>query len=133
MAAEMRRDSPTLDTPDRIADLLRETNRAYEVENFQIVLLNTRRKLIRVDNISQGTLDTILVHPREVFKPAILESAASVILLHNHPSGDPSPSREDLRLTRQLVDCSKLLDLRIHDHVIIGRERFVSLAQRGAI
>ena len=74
-----------------------------------------------------------LLHPREVFKPAILESAASIILLHNHPSGDPTPSREDLRLTRQLVECSKLLDLRIHDHVIIGSERFVSMAQRGAI
>jgi len=71
--------------------------------------------------------------PREVFKPSILESAASIILLHNHPSGDPTPSREDLRLTRQLVECSKLLDLRIHDHVIIGRERFISLAQRGAL
>ena len=83
--------------------------------------------------VSEGTLSASLVHPREVFKPAILESAASIILLHNHPSGDPTPSREDLRLTRQLVECSKLLDLRIHDHVIIGRERFISLAQRGAL
>ena len=80
-----------------------------------------------------GTLSASLVHPREVFKPAILESAASIILLHNHPSGDPTPSREDLRLTQQLVECSQLLDLRIHDHVIIGRERFISFAQRGAI
>ena len=70
---------------------------------------------------------------REVFKPAILESAASVILLHNHPSGDPTPSREDVRLTRQLADCARLLDLRIHDHVIIGRGRFVSFAQKGIL
>ena len=102
-------------------------------EVFRVALLDSQNWLLRDVVISEGTLSASLVHPREVFKPAILESAASVILLHNHPSGDPSPSREDLRLTRQLVDCSKLLDLRIHDHVIIGRERFVSLAQRGAV
>jgi DNA repair protein RadC len=73
------------------------------------------------------------VHPREVFKPAILESAASIILLHNHPSGDPTPSREDLRLTRQLVEAARIMDLRIHDHVVIGRGRWVSLAEKGII
>jgi DNA repair protein RadC len=102
-------------------------------EVFRVALLDAQNGLLRDVVISEGTLSASLVHPREVFKPAILESAASVILLHNHPSGDPAPSREDLRLTRQLVDCSKMLDLRIHDHVIIGRERFVSLAQRGAL
>jgi DNA repair protein RadC len=102
-------------------------------EVFRVALLDAQNGLLRDVVISEGTLSASLVHPREVFKPAILESAASIILLHNHPSGDPSPSREDLRLTRQLVDCSKLLDLRIHDHVIVGRERFVSLAQRGAV
>ena len=102
-------------------------------EVFRVALLDAQNGLLRDVVISEGTLSASLVHPREVFKPAILESAASVILLHNHPSGDPAPSREDLRLTRQLVDCSKMLELRIHDHVIIGRERFVSLAQRGAL
>ncbi len=102
-------------------------------EVFRVILLDAQNGLLRDVVVSEGTLSASLVHPREVFKPAILESAASIILLHNHPSGDPTPSREDLRLTRQLVECSKLLDLRIHDHVIIGRERFVSLAQRGAV
>jgi DNA repair protein RadC len=102
-------------------------------EVFRLALLDAQNGLLRDVVVSEGTLSASLVHPREVFKPAILESAASIILLHNHPSGDPTPSREDLRLTRQLVDCSKLLDLRIHDHVIVGRERFVSLAQRGAL
>jgi DNA repair protein RadC len=83
--------------------------------------------------VSEGTLSASLVHPREVFKPAILESAASVILLHNHPSGDPTPSREDVRLTRQLVECAHLLDLNVHDHVIIGGGRYTSLAERGII
>ena len=102
-------------------------------EVFRIALLDTKNGLLRDKVISEGTLSASLVHPRAVFKPVILESAASVILLHNHPSGDPTPSREDVRLTRQLVDCARLLDLRIHDHVILGRERYISLAQRGAL
>ena len=102
-------------------------------EVFRIALLDARNGLVRDIVISEGTLSASLVHPREVFKPAILESAASVILLHNHPSGDPTPSREDIRLTRQLVECARLLDLNIHDHVVIGRGRFISLAERGII
>jgi DNA repair protein RadC len=102
-------------------------------EVFRIALLDARNGLLHDRVISQGTLSASLVHPRDVFKPAILESAASVILLHNHPSGDPTPSREDIRLTRQLVECARLLDLRIHDHLVIGRGRFVSLAERGVI
>lgn len=121
MAVEMRRESPTLDSPDRVADLLRETNRAYDVENFQVVLLNTRRKLIRIDNISQGTLDTILVHPREVFKPAIAANAAAVVLVHNHPSGDPTPSEADVKVTRDLIRAGQLLKIEVLDHVILGR------------
>src|SRR5213080_2468121 len=102
-------------------------------EVFRVALLDAQNGLLRDRVISQGTLSASLVHPREVFKPAILESAASIILLHNHPSGDPTPSREDLRLTRQLAEAARLMDLRIHDHVVIGRERFVSLAQRGTL
>jgi len=102
-------------------------------EVFRIALLDAQNGLLHDRVISQGTLSASLVHPRDVFKPAILESAASVILLHNHPSGDPTPSREDIRLTRQLVECARLLDLRIHDHLVIGRGRFVSLAERGVI
>jgi len=102
-------------------------------EVFRVALLDAQNGLLLDRVISQGTLSASLVHPREVFKPAILESAASVILLHNHPSGDPTPSREDVRLTRQLVECARLLDLRIHDHLVIGRGRFVSLAERGII
>jgi DNA repair protein RadC len=95
--------------------------------------LDAQNGLLRDVVVSEGTLSASLVHPREVFKPAILEPAASLILLHNHPSGDPTPSREDVRLTRQLVESARLLDLRVHDHVIIGRGRFTSLAERGII
>jgi DNA repair protein RadC len=122
MAAELREDGPTLDNPETIADLLREDNRSYEVEQFQVVLLNTRRKLIRVDKISQGTLDTILVHPREVFKTAISASASAIILVHNHPSGDPTPSEADVRVTRDLIRAGQVLKIEVLDHIIIGRK-----------
>ena len=126
-----------LDTPESVADLLREENRAYDVENFQVVLLNTRRRLIRVDHISRGTLDTILVHPREVFKTAIAANAAALVLAHNHPSGDPTPSEADIKVTRDLIRAGQLLKIEVLDHVIIGRataERprdYVSLRELG--
>jgi DNA repair protein RadC len=137
MATEISREPPTLDTPERIAELLREENRPLEVENFQVILLNTRRKLIRVERISQGTLDTILVHPREVFKFAIAANAAAVVLAHNHPSGDPTPSEADIKVTRDLIRAGQLLKIEVLDHVILGRptqERpkdFVSLRELG--
>jgi DNA repair protein RadC len=137
MAQEIQREAPTLDTPERIADLLREQNRQYTVENFQIILLNTRRKLIHLEKISQGTLDTLLVHPREVFKPAIIANAAAVVLAHNHPSGDPTPSEADIKVTRDLIRAGQLLKIEVLDHVILGRatqERardYVSLRELG--
>ncbi len=137
MAKELHRDSPVLDTPERIADLLREDNRTYEVESFQVVLLNTRRKLMRVEKISQGTLDTILVHPREVFKMAIAAGAAAVVLVHNHPSGDPTPSEADIKVTRDLIRAGQLLRIDVLDHVILGRKTdgrdkdYVSLRELG--
>jgi DNA repair protein RadC len=102
-------------------------------EVFRVALLDAQNVLLRDLVVSEGTLSASLVHPREVFKPAILEPAASLILVHNHPSGDPTPSREDLRLTRQLAECARLLDLRINDHVVIGRGCYVSLAERGVV
>ncbi|HVV00263.1 MAG TPA: DNA repair protein RadC [Verrucomicrobiae bacterium] len=120
MAMEIRQESPLLDTPDRIADLLREESRALGVECFHVVLLNTRRRLIRVEQITQGTLDTLLVHPREVFRTAILANAAAVVLAHNHPSGDPTPSEADVRVTRDLIRAGQLLKIDVLDHVILG-------------
>jgi len=137
MARELHQETPVLDTPERIADLLREDNRLYDVEHFQVVLLNTRRKLIRIEQISQGTLDTILVHPREVFKLAIAANASAVVLVHNHPSGDPTPSEADIKVTRDLIRAGHLLKIEVLDHVIIGKrtaERakdFLSLRELG--
>src|ERR1017187_6245651 len=111
---------PLMDTPERIADYLREANRAYTVENFQVVFLNTRRRLISVQSISQGTLDTLLVHAREVFHPAISRRAAAIILVHNHPSGDPMPSEADIKVTRDLIRAGQLLKIEVLDHIVLG-------------
>ena len=97
---------------------------------------DSQNGLVATHEVSTGTLSAALVHPREVFGPALrLMGVASIVLVHNHPSGDPTPSKADLRLTRQLVDGAKLLDLAIHDHVIIGNGtgEHVSLASRGEI
>ncbi len=121
MVQELQRELPVLDTPEKLADLLREENRFYRVEQFQIVLLNTRRKLIRIERISQGTLDTLLVHPREVFRPAIVANASAIVLVHNHPSGDPTPSEADIKVTRDLIRAGQLLKIEVLDHVILGQ------------
>lgn len=137
MAQELHGDAPLLDTPQRIADYLREENRCYEVEHFQVVLLNVRKRLIRVERISQGTLDSILVHPREVFKMAINANAAAIILVHNHPSGDPTPSTADVTTTRDIVRAGQLLKIEVLDHVIMGKRTeangkdYVSLRELG--
>jgi DNA repair protein RadC len=121
MARELRAESPVLDNPEAVAALMREDARLRTVEAFQILLLNTRRRLMDVARISDGTLDTILVHPREVFKPAIAAGAAAIVLLHNHPSGDPTPSEADIKVTRDLIRAGQLLKIEVLDHVILGR------------
>ena len=137
MAEELRREAPLLDTPDAVAALMREHNRLRQVETFQILLLNTRRRLIDVVKISEGTLDTILVHPREVFKPAISANAAALVLAHNHPSGDPTPSEADIKVTRDLIRAGQLLKIDVLDHIILGRatqdrpKDYVSLRELG--
>jgi DNA repair protein RadC len=137
MAREIRVESPVLDKPELIADMLREEARVNQVETFYVLLLNTRRRLIRIEKISHGTLDTILIHPREVFKAAIGASASAIIVAHNHPSGDPSPSEADIRATRDLIRAGQVLKIDVLDHVIIGTRSdtrpkdFVSLRDLG--
>jgi DNA repair protein RadC len=90
-------------------------------ETFQILCLNTKNYLINRHMITLGLADASLVHPREVFRPAIVESAAAIVLVHNHPSGDPTPSAEDIRITKQLIQAGLIIDIKLLDHVIIGR------------
>ncbi len=121
LAEEKHADSPVLDNPIAVTELMREQFRREAVETLYVVLLNTRRRLIRWQEISQGTLDTILVHAREVFRTAIAANAACLVLVHNHPSGDPTPSEGDIKVTRDLIRAGQLLKIEVLDHVIIGR------------
>lgn len=121
MAAEIREAAPVLDSPDSIADLLREECRPYEVEHFYAILVNTRRRLIRKVHLTNGTLDAAIVHPRDVFRHAVAANASAVILVHNHPSGDPTPSKADIIVTRDLIRAGQLLKIEVLDHVILGR------------
>lgn len=103
------------------------------VEQFHVVLLNGKHRVIREELISQGTLTSSPVHPREVFAPAIRHSAAAIILVHNHPSGDPTPSADDIEITRRLAQVGELVGIRVLDHVIVGNESFVSLSEKEII
>jgi DNA repair protein RadC len=104
-------------------------------EHFWAIFLNAQNHYLMHTEVSVGTQSASLVHPREVLGPALREGASALVLVHNHPSGDPTPSREDVRLTRNLVDGARLLDIRLHDHIIIGNgtDAFTSLAQRGVL
>ncbi|MBM4349020.1 MAG: JAB domain-containing protein [Deltaproteobacteria bacterium] len=102
-------------------------------EVFRILLLSRANRLIKEVIISEGTLDASIVHPRDVFREALLESAAGVILLHNHPSGNPSPSEEDIRITKQLVEAGRVMGIKVYDHIILGGEDYRSLADEGII
>ena len=103
------------------------------VEEFHVIVLDAQRRVERDLTITRGILNSSLVHPREVFRGAIQERAAAVVLVHNHPSGDPTPSADDRLVTEQLVAAGRLLDIPVHDHVIIGRGRYTSFAQAGLL
>jgi len=115
--------------PEDAATLTRELANARK-EHFCTLYLDTRNRVIRKETISIGTLNASLVHPREVFQPAVESSAASVVLVHNHPSGDPEPSREDLLLTKRLVTAGEIMGIDVLDHVIVAKRSFVSLRER---
>lgn len=121
MAEELQRESPVLDNPEAVVALLKGQNLIKDVETLQVLLLNTRRRLIRVEEITDGTVDTLLVHAREVFKAAISANASAIVLAHNHPSGDPTPSEADIKVTRDLIRAGQLLKIDVLDHVILGR------------
>ena len=119
--------------PEGVVKAIRASIQDKAKEHFKLILLNPRNKIIGVSTISIGTLNASLVHPREVFKDAIMHSAASVVLAHNHPSGDPEPSEDDLKITKKLVDSGKILGIEVIDHIIIGKNNFCSFKERGLI
>lgn len=133
LVAYRRENEFTISSPEDGALLLMEDMRFLDREHFKILLLNTKNHCMNIETISIGTLNASLVHPREVFKLAIKKSAASVILAHNHPSGDPKPSREDIEITKRLAEAGKIIGIEVLDHLIIGNGNFTSLKERGYI
>jgi DNA repair protein RadC len=111
----------------------RESLEKEKRELFYVVLLNNKNRKIREVKISEGSLTASLVHPREVYNPVIRESAAAVIFVHNHPSGDPAPSQEDIEITRRLKEVGEVMGIRVLDHVVIGLERYYSFSDRGML
>ena len=120
-----------MQSPAEIAVLVMADMAGLEQEELRVVLLDTRNRVIRVEHLYKGSLNSSMVRIGELFKAAIRENAASVILAHNHPSGDPEPSPEDVGLTRVAVEAGNLLDIPVLDHVVVGRGRWVSLKSRG--
>lgn len=119
--------------PADAAHLVMEEMRFLDREYFRCILLTTKNQVIRVETVSVGSLNSSIVHPREVFKTPLKCSAAAVVLVHNHPSGDPTPSKEDLDVTKRLVECGKLLGIEVLDHVVVGDQRYVSFKEQGLI
>jgi DNA repair protein RadC len=119
--------------PADVAALLGPRLRDLTVEEFHLLALDSQARVIRDVLVSRGLLNSSLVHPREVFRSAIAEAAAGIIVAHNHPSGDPTPSPEDRAVTRQLVEAGRLLDLPVYDHVILAGDRFLSFASAGLL
>lgn len=113
------------------ASILREFIGNEDREHLVVMMLSTKNKVNAIHTVSIGSLNASIVHPREVFKAAIVANAASVILGHNHPSGDPNPSREDIAVTKRLADVGNVVGIELLDHVIVGDEKFYSLKERG--
>ncbi|WP_290710299.1 DNA repair protein RadC [Anaerovibrio sp.] len=124
---------PVVRCPADAADYAMPRLRYEQREHFAIILLNIKNHILSMPIISIGSLTASVVHPREVFKAAVQNSAAAMILVHNHPSGDPSPSKEDINITRQLIQAGKLMDIPVLDHIVLGDNKYISLKEEGMI
>jgi DNA repair protein RadC len=120
-------------SPDDVFNLLSPRFTGHTQETFLAMLLNSKNRLLRTQTVGIGIANASLVHPREVFRPAIRASATALIIAHNHPSGDPEPSREDISITEQIVKSGEVVNIQVVDHVIIGDGRYVSMKERSLI
>ncbi len=129
-----RAERKKVNAPATAAEVLHKYLSGADREHFVVLLLDTQNQIIGIHTVTVGTLDASLVHPREVFKPACLANAASLVIAHNHPSGDPSPSSEDHTVTRQLREAGVLLGIEVHDHIILGEApRYYSFVEAGSL
>jgi DNA repair protein RadC len=129
-----RAERKKVNAPATAAEVLHQYLADAGREHFVVLLLDTQNQIIGIHTVTVGTLDASLTHPREIFKAAFLVNAASIVLAHNHPSGDPAPSAEDHTVTRQLRDAGALLGIEVHDHIVLGdAPRYYSFAEAGAL
>ncbi|MEW8972874.1 MAG: DNA repair protein RadC [Tissierellaceae bacterium] len=126
-------DKIRVNSPIVLVNLLMDEMRFLNKEYFNIAILDTKNQILAVENISIGTLNASIVHPRDVFNIAIKRNANSIILVHNHPSGDPQPSNEDINITHRLIEVGKLVGIRVLDHIIIGDNRYTSFKEKNLI
>lgn len=133
LAAESRDDGAPLRSPRDVWAVFAPRLEDLPVEEFHVAVLDAQHRLERDITVTRGILNSSLVHPREVFREAIAERAAAIVLVHNHPSGDPTPSADDRAITSQLVAAGRLLDIPVADHLIIGRGRYISFAEAGLL
>ncbi|MGF7058697.1 JAB domain-containing protein [Brassicibacter mesophilus] len=130
---ERRGEITKISSPSDVANLLMDDMKHLKKEYFKIVILDTKNQVISVEQISEGTLNSSLVHPREAFKPAIQRSASAIILCHNHPSQIANPSNEDINISKRLIEAGKIIGISVLDHVIIGGDKYYSLKEEGLI
>jgi len=124
---------PQISSPRDVAQIFMSRLRYLSTETLHVLSLDTKNYVTKHRRIFEGSLDVSIIHPREIFRFALEESAAAIIIVHNHPSGDPTPSEDDLKITRQLVEAGRILDIPVLDHIVIGDGRYVSLREQGII
>nr|MBI2905736.1 DNA repair protein RadC [Chloroflexota bacterium] len=131
LAAALPEERPVISSPADAARLLMYEMRSLVQEEVRVLLLDTRNRWMGTVPVYKGSLNTSMIRVGEVYREAVRQNAASIIVVHNHPSGDPSPSPDDVAVTRLMVEAGRLLDIPLHDHIVIGQQRFVSLKERG--
>ena len=131
LAIALPEEQPSIQSPDDAAALLLYEMGALEQEHLRVLLLDTRNRLIRMVDVYRGSLNTSIIRVGEAFRDAVRVNAASIIVVHNHPSGDPTPSSEDVNVTRALVEAGRLLDIEVLDHLVIGKNSYISLKAKG--
>ena len=120
-----------ISSPRDIANMLMIEMSSLNQEVLRLIVLNTKNSIIKIKDVFKGTLDSSIVHPRELYAEAVKSGGASIIICHNHPSGDPSPSKEDINITLRIKECGKILGINLLDHIIIGNRKYISLKEKG--
>ena len=123
----------SISKPQDVADMLINEMKSLNQEVLKLLVLNTKNKIIKIKDVFKGTLNSSIVHPREIYSEAIKSGGASIIICHNHPSGDPTPSGEDINITLRIKECGNIIGINLLDHIIVGDKKYISLKEKGII